>query len=197
MPVGCANSIGPRKRKRADLQRDRIYAPHTLLDAAEELILARGYDATQLELVCQRAGVSRGGLFYHFDSKEALAEAAVHRFFEGLVSETEEALGKAGQMTATDKLFTYIDVVTGMASGSRLARGCLLGTVTMECSETNPTLAAVAGQGLREWHRGLAGLIQEAAARESRDRDGHLAACRTFSSSSSSGLSITPRGEMT
>jgi TetR/AcrR family transcriptional repressor of nem operon len=134
-----------------------------LLDAAEELLLARGYDATQLDLVCERAGVSRGGLFYHFDSKEALAEAAVQRFFEGLVAEAEEVLGQTGSATATDRLFAYVDVVGDMTRGSRLARGCLLGTVTVECSETNPALAAVADQAFREWHGALTGLIEEAA----------------------------------
>ena len=142
-----------------------------LLDAAEELLLARGYDATQLDLICERAGVSRGGLFYHFDSKENLAEAAVHRFFEGLVGEAEEALAKAGPATATDRLFAYVDVVTGMTSGSRLARGCLLGAVTMECSETNPAVAAVADQGFTHWHHGLSALIQEAAAEHHLDID--------------------------
>ena len=36
--------------------------------------------------------------------------------------------------------------------------------VTMECSETFPSLAEVADHGFTEWHRGLTGLIQEAAA---------------------------------
>jgi TetR/AcrR family transcriptional regulator, transcriptional repressor for nem operon len=134
------------------------------LDAAEELLLARGYDATPLDLICDRAGVSRGGLFYHFDTKEALAEAAVRRFFDGLLSEAEEALGKAGPSTATETLFGYVDVVSDMAKGSRLARGCLLGMVTMECVETYPSLAAVAEQGFTEWHRGLTALVHEAAA---------------------------------
>ena len=85
-----------------------------LLDAAEELLLARGYDGTQLDLVCKRAGVSRGGLFYHFDSKEALAEAAVQRFFDGLLSEAQEALSKASPSTANKRLFAYVTVVADM-----------------------------------------------------------------------------------
>jgi TetR/AcrR family transcriptional regulator, transcriptional repressor for nem operon len=142
-----------------------------LLDAAEELFLARGYDATQLDLICQRAGVSRGGLFYHFDSKEALAEAAVRRFFEGLVSEAQDALDTAAPSTATSRLFAYLDVVANMTKGSRLARGCLLGTITIECSQTNPALASVAAQGFTDWHRGVVGLIQEAAAEHDLDID--------------------------
>jgi TetR/AcrR family transcriptional repressor of nem operon len=142
-----------------------------LLDAAEELLLARGYDATQLDLVCERAGVSRGGLFYHFDSKESLAEAAVQRFFEGLLREAQMALSKVASSTATETLFAYVDVVMRMASGSRLARGCLLGTITVECSQTNPSLAAVAERGLTEWHYGVTGLIEQAAAEHDLELD--------------------------
>jgi TetR/AcrR family transcriptional regulator, transcriptional repressor for nem operon len=142
-----------------------------LLDAAEELFLARGYDGTQLDLVCERAGVSRGGLFYHFDSKEALAEAAVQRFFDGLLSEAQEALSKAGPSTASERLFAYVDVVADMTKRSRLARGCLLGTITIECSQTNPSLAAIAEDGFTQWRRGLAALIEEAAAERGLDID--------------------------
>jgi AcrR family transcriptional regulator len=142
-----------------------------LLDATEDLLLARGYDATQLELICERAEVSRGGLFYHFDNKEALAEAAVQRFFDRLLSEAQEALGKADPSTATERLFAYVEVVSDMTKGSRLARGCLLGMVTMECAETSPSLAAVADRGFSEWHRGLTGLIDDAAAERDLDID--------------------------
>lgn len=54
-------------------------APSRILDAAENLIIARGVAALTLEAAAREAGVSKGGLLYHFASKEALLEALLRR----------------------------------------------------------------------------------------------------------------------
>ena len=46
-----------------------------LLDSARRLFVRDGYEATTTAAVLADAGVSRGALYHHFDSKEALAEA--------------------------------------------------------------------------------------------------------------------------
>lgn len=54
-------------------------APTRILDAAENLIIARGVAGLTLEAAAREAGVSKGGLLYHFASKEALLEALLGR----------------------------------------------------------------------------------------------------------------------
>jgi AcrR family transcriptional regulator len=54
-------------------------APTRILDAAENLIIARGVTALTLEAAAREAGVSKGGLLYHFASKEALLETLLGR----------------------------------------------------------------------------------------------------------------------
>jgi AcrR family transcriptional regulator len=56
--------------------RDRI------LDAAEARLLAGGPAALVLDAVASDAGVSKGGLLYHFGSKEALVAGLCERMFE-------------------------------------------------------------------------------------------------------------------
>src|SRR5690606_21109889 len=50
-----------------------------LLDALETLLLAGGSSAATLEAVAATAGVSKGGLLYHFASKEALYQGFLDR----------------------------------------------------------------------------------------------------------------------
>jgi AcrR family transcriptional regulator len=50
-----------------------------LIAVATELFAARGYEGASIEAVLDRAGVSRGSLYHHFDSKERLFEAVVER----------------------------------------------------------------------------------------------------------------------
>lgn len=60
----------------AEGTRDRI------LDALEKLLLVNGVAQVTLEAVAAQAGVSKGGLLYHFPSKEALLAAMVRRLGE-------------------------------------------------------------------------------------------------------------------
>jgi AcrR family transcriptional regulator len=48
-----------------------------LVETATRLFAERGYEDTPVELVLAEAGVSRGALYHHFASKEALFEAAL------------------------------------------------------------------------------------------------------------------------
>jgi AcrR family transcriptional regulator len=55
----------------------------TILDAAERLIARDGVQHLTIGRVAEEAAVSRGGLFYHFPSKEALVQAMVQRMVDG------------------------------------------------------------------------------------------------------------------
>lgn len=169
-------------------------ARERLLNAAEDLLLARGYAATQLDRVREQAGVSKGAIFYHFDNKEALAEATLERFFQRLVTEAQDALVASGATTATAKLFAYIDAVATLTRTTALSRGCLLGMVTMECAETYPPLAAVAAEGFTKWQGSLAALIQEAASERGLDVDA-TGLATTFLAAVEGGLLLDRNGK--
>ena len=53
-----------------------------LLDAAEQLMLSRGFGATSLDRICASVGLSKGCFFHHFKSKEALGKATLDRAVE-------------------------------------------------------------------------------------------------------------------
>jgi len=57
-------------------QRGRPSARDKILDATLELVQEIGVPAITLEAVAERAGVSKGGLLYHFPFKEQLMRAA-------------------------------------------------------------------------------------------------------------------------
>ena len=53
-----------------------------LIDAAAELFAEKGYEATTMTEIAQRAGAAIGSLYQFFPSKEALAEALFNRYAE-------------------------------------------------------------------------------------------------------------------
>lgn len=58
-----------------------------VLDAAETIIQARGVAGLTLEAAARDAGVSKGGLLYHFASKEALLDALLRRLAQFMEQE--------------------------------------------------------------------------------------------------------------
>lgn len=58
--------------------RDRI------LDAAEQLVADQGASQLTLDAVAQAAGVSKGGLLYHYPNKDALLAAMIERHCDDL-----------------------------------------------------------------------------------------------------------------
>ncbi len=57
-------------------------ARQRLMDAVTELIWTGSYGATTVDQICERAGVQKGSFYHFFDSKAALAEAALRAGWE-------------------------------------------------------------------------------------------------------------------
>lgn len=73
----------PRKRRKEA-------RPSELTAAALALFVEKGFAATRLEDVAQRAGVSKGTLYLYFDSKEALFKAVIQEGVVPVVVEGEK-----------------------------------------------------------------------------------------------------------
>src|SRR5258706_10825028 len=108
-----------------------------LLDAAVEIIRTKGLNATTVDELCARAGVTKGAFFHHFPSKEALAVAAA-----GHWSETTGALFASASYhdhgDPVDRIFGYLDLRAHLIVGAPAEYTCLVGTMAQEAFETRP-----------------------------------------------------------
>ena len=77
---------------RAKRERRKEARPSELLEAALDLFVEKGFAATRVEEVAQRAGVSKGTLFLYFPSKVELFKAVVRENITGRFSEWAEEL---------------------------------------------------------------------------------------------------------
>jgi AcrR family transcriptional regulator len=67
-----------------------------LLDAASAVVRRDGAQALTLDAVAAEAGVSKGGLLYHFRSKRELLDAMLAGWLEEFASEIDAAAGDEG-----------------------------------------------------------------------------------------------------
>jgi len=68
-----------------------------LLDAAERVVVESGATHLTLDAVAKSAGVSKGGLLYHFPSKEALLEGMLARHFSNVDAQVAARLAARGR----------------------------------------------------------------------------------------------------
>ena len=66
-------------------ERRRQHTHDLLLDAAEEVFAARGFDGASLEEIAETAGYTRGAIYKHFGNKTDLFLALNTRFNERLL----------------------------------------------------------------------------------------------------------------
>jgi TetR/AcrR family transcriptional regulator, transcriptional repressor for nem operon len=70
-------------------------AKERLLDAALDLIWKRSYGALTIDAICDQAGVKKGSFYYFFESKAALAAAALHESWYSCAQEVWDRIFSA------------------------------------------------------------------------------------------------------
>ena len=102
-----------------------------ILNAAESRLLAGGPGALVIESVAADAGISKGGLLYHFPSKEALVAGLCERMLESFDRDLTE-LSDSDQESAGAWTRAYLaTTVTGEEPFSEITGGVVSCTVTV------------------------------------------------------------------
>jgi len=112
-----------------------------LLDAFEELLIEHGERAATLDGVAAAAGVSKGGLLYHFGSKAALIDGLLARLGELVAVDIADIrsapagavdfLIRTSASTGTPLDRTFV-AVTRLAQGSHQQAGDMLADIRRE-----------------------------------------------------------------
>lgn len=98
-----------------------------IIDSAVELINEIGYPASGLADIIERAELTKGALYYHFDSKEAVATAIIEEGATRILDPFRSAGGPGfpAMETIVHGMFLVADVITndaGAQAASRLLR---------------------------------------------------------------------------
>ncbi|MEW2140288.1 helix-turn-helix domain-containing protein [Streptomyces sp. NPDC005409] len=102
-----------------------------LLQATVELVAERGYEATTLGDIADRAGAARGLVSYYFPGKRQLLQSAVHRLMHLTLHAALEREPRSDD--GRERLARAIDAVLGLARDqSLLMRTHMAGILTAE-----------------------------------------------------------------
>jgi len=83
-----------RRQRQGEATRERV------LQAAIDLIAERGFAATSIDALCQRAGVVRTAIYWHFGAKEGLLVPVIERVASTWIEEIQNAVYREGDPVA-------------------------------------------------------------------------------------------------
>jgi TetR/AcrR family transcriptional repressor of nem operon len=118
-----------------------------LLNAALRIIREKGYGATTVDELCAAAGVTKGGFFHHFKSKEALGVAAAQYW-----SEMTGGLFASAPYHAPEdplaRVMAYIDFRSELIDGPVEGFTCLAGTMVQEVFGSSDAIRAACAESI-------------------------------------------------
>jgi len=119
-----------------------------ILTAANRIVLNQGVDHLTLEATAREAGVSKGGLLYHFPNKEALIVGMIHSYLDRFAADLNRAAAD-GDTTANGRwVHAYLE--TTFSDNQRTPR---MNAGLLAAIATNPSLLSPVQKSFAEWMR--------------------------------------------
>jgi len=129
-----------------------------ILDAAAQLFRERGFENVTVAEVMNAAGLTHGGFYGHFDSKEALIDAAM----------AHEPSPRRGGRATLDNPVRYADSYLSRQHRDNISTGCPFAALGTEVVRASPAVRHTMTESLRKWVDAYAPAAQGATAQERR-----------------------------
>ncbi len=148
------------------MPRDGSATRNRILDAAQRIVLERGFAGTSVDAVLAEASVTKGGFFHHFPTKLALGLALVERYAAVALQVLEDFMARAEassddpaeQLVAFLRLFE--EAVVALAE---VQPGCLFGSFVYERELTAPGTEEIIVHSILTWRERVLAKLEEAA----------------------------------
>jgi AcrR family transcriptional regulator len=145
-------------KRKATRLRDPGRTRERLLQAAFREIYISGFQSASLDTILASAGVTKGALYYHFDSKEALGYAIV----EEIIGPDSRAQWVRPLQGGKDPIDTLIGIVQGLSVRPEDVRGgCALNNLNQEMSPLDEGFRKRVARVFDVWREGVAAALRE------------------------------------
>ncbi|MDH5594305.1 MAG: TetR/AcrR family transcriptional regulator [Gammaproteobacteria bacterium] len=135
---------------RSNSSRERI------LDCAQGIILKKGFAGTSIDDILEKAAITKGGFFYHFDGKSGLASALVQRYLEQDDAIFSELFRQADDLSEDPlhQLLIFLKLLAEMMGQLEETHpGCLVVSFTYESYQFDDDIRKLIQQGILSWRK--------------------------------------------
>lgn len=174
--VGMLNRAKRFKHPKAG-SRDPERTRKRLLEAAFQEIFRSGFRSADLGAILSAAGVTKGALYHHFDSKDALGYAVV----DEVISNATRNKWVQPLRAARNPIDTLVGIVRSTSlKPEDLKRGCPLNNLAQEMSLIDEGFRRRTAGIFKDWHGAITGALREGQKRKLVRNDVDSNAVATF-----------------
>lgn len=134
-----------------------------LLDISRRLMMAQGYSATSIDVICREANVTKGAFFHYFKTKQDLGEQLLRDYWETRQRQFKDAL-PANDGTPLGQLRAFLDAVASVFMNDPDGMTCLAGSFTQELASNSPHFRQLTAGLFAEWAQQVRPLLNAASA---------------------------------
>jgi TetR/AcrR family transcriptional repressor of nem operon len=157
-----------KSKGRATRLRDPERTRERLLQAASRAVYRSGFQSASLDAILAATGVTKGALYYHFQSKEALGYAIV----EEIIAPNLRGKWLRPLQGGKDPIDTLIGIVQGESVRPADVRGgCPLNNLAQEMSPLDEGFRKRLALVFHAWQQGVAAALREGQAQGMVRRD--------------------------
>jgi TetR/AcrR family transcriptional repressor of nem operon len=161
-------AAGKNSKRRATRLRDPEYTRERLLQAAFREVYRSGFQSASLDTILASAGVTKGALYYHFQSKEALGYAVV----EEVIAPDVRGTWLRPLQSVKDPIDALIGIVQGISVRPEVVRGgCPLNNLAQEMSPLDAGFRKRLAIVFHAWREAVASVLREGQTQGSVRRD--------------------------
>src|SRR6185312_10372263 len=145
-------------RRKAAVLRDAERTRGRLLRAAFREIYRAGYQSAGIDTILTEAGVTKGALYYHFGSKEALGHAVI----EEIIALDLRVKWLRPLQKRKDPINTLIGIVQGESVEPEAVRGgCPLNNLAQEMSPLDEGFRKRLAMLFHDWQKSIAAALRD------------------------------------
>lgn len=140
---------------------------NSILDAAHQLVLGYGLAGTSIDMVLEKAGITKGAFFYHFKSKAELAKALVERYASQDAAHLDTQLDRAEKLSRDPLEQVLILVGLFIEEAEQISEpgaGCLYASYVYEFEGLDTEIRALSAHALLRWRDKLGRKFEEVMA---------------------------------
>jgi TetR/AcrR family transcriptional repressor of nem operon len=122
-----------------------------VLETAGRLFREKGVDRVAVADLMKAAGLTHGGFYNHFESKEDLAAAACTAAFASAIERLERQLAEAGEHGRQQAFAQYVERYLARQTRDAPARSCPMVTLGTDAARHGAELKAEFAAGVRHY----------------------------------------------
>jgi len=125
-----------------------------ILEAAEKLILEKGYAGTTLDDVLKATELTKGAFFHHFKGKAELARAVAERYGQNDIALFKDFASRAERLTddPLERVLIFLKLFEDFLDDLKAPfPGCIFASYTHESGQFGPEIRDFVQRGLDLW----------------------------------------------